>query len=74
MALAAILLPIIWILQILIFNLPDAKLGVVSKSDRQLLKYTVAAEPLPLQDQLDVLRGSILSGLLLLFALELGLK
>ncbi|CAE7378163.1 unnamed protein product [Symbiodinium natans] len=43
MALAAILLPIIWILQILIFNLPD---------------------------QLDVLRGSILSGLLLLFALD----
>ncbi|OLQ04405.1 hypothetical protein AK812_SmicGene12521 [Symbiodinium microadriaticum] len=43
MALAAMLLPVVWILQILMFNLPD---------------------------QLNVLKGSVLSGLLLLFALD----
>mmetsp|Transcript_41098 Transcript_41098/g.84482 ORF Transcript_41098/g.84482 Transcript_41098/m.84482 type:complete len:133 (+) Transcript_41098:167-565(+) len=43
MALAATLLPVMWILQILLFNLPD---------------------------QLNVLKGSVLSGLLLLFALD----
>jgi len=43
MALSAVLLPVVWMVQIVLFNLPD---------------------------QFSVLRGSILSGLLLLFALD----